>query len=56
MKHEYHKGAEALKNFEDTMKRLFRAPKAPKPEKLSKEKPTCRNSRSSSPWTAVLPT
>lgn len=37
MKHEYHKGAEARKNFEDGMSQLFRAPKTvvmPKPEEI----------------------
>jgi hypothetical protein len=39
MKPEYYKGAEARKNFEDTMNKLFRAPKSvvaeqkPKPKK-----------------------
>lgn len=34
----YQKGAEARKNFEDTMTKLFRAPKPPKPEKQPKKK------------------
>lgn len=42
MKPEYRKGAEARKNFEDTMSRLFRAPKLvnkkPKPSSAKKEK------------------
>jgi hypothetical protein len=38
MKHEYHKGADARKNFEETMTKLFRAPKPPKPEKQPKKK------------------
>jgi hypothetical protein len=37
MKPQYHKGPEARKSFEDTMKKLFRAPKTevtkPKPKK-----------------------
>jgi hypothetical protein len=37
MKPEYRNGAEARKNFEDTMQKLFRAPKAevkkPEPKK-----------------------
>lgn len=39
MKPEYHKGAEARKNFEDGMRKLFRVPKSavsaktPKPKK-----------------------
>jgi len=37
MKHEYHKGAEARKNFEATMTKLFRAPKPAKPEKRPKK-------------------
>lgn len=32
-KPEYHKGAEARKNFEKTMQKLFRAPKPPQKEK-----------------------
>jgi hypothetical protein len=35
---EYGEGAEARKNFEDTMKKLFRASKPPKPEKQPKKK------------------
>jgi hypothetical protein len=39
MKSEYRKGAEARKNFEETMTKLFRAPKSsvekPKPKKAS---------------------
>ena len=38
MKPEYEKGAAARKNFEDTMTKLFRAPKPPKPEKPPKKK------------------
>ena len=38
MKPEYREGAEARKNFEETMMRLFRAPKPPKPEKQPKKK------------------
>lgn len=38
MKHEYHKGAEARKNFEDTMTKLFRAPKTQKPTQRPKKK------------------
>jgi hypothetical protein len=34
----YHQGAEARKNFEDTMTKLFRAPKPAKPEKQPKKK------------------
>ena len=37
MKPEYRKGAEARKNFEGTMIKLFRAPKPPKPKKQSKK-------------------
>ena len=37
MKHEYRKGAEARKNFEDGMRKLFRVPKSevvkPEPKK-----------------------
>jgi len=40
MKHEYHKGAEARRNFEETMTKLFRAPKPAKPEKQPKKKTT----------------
>jgi hypothetical protein len=36
MKPEYHKGADARKNFEQTMQKLFRAPKPPKEEKPPK--------------------
>jgi len=35
---EYRKGAEARKNFETTMTKLFRAPKSPKPTKQPKKK------------------
>ena len=43
MKHEYKKGIEARKNFEETMQKLFRAPKTelakpPKPKKAESEK------------------
>ncbi len=38
MKLEYRKGAEARKNFEETMQKLFRAPKPPKIEKQPKKK------------------
>ena len=43
MKHEYHKGTEARKNFEEGMKKLFRVPKTtvtkkPKPKKGDSEK------------------
>jgi len=34
MKHEYHEGPEALKKFEDGMKKLFQAPKPASPFKL----------------------
>jgi hypothetical protein len=34
----YNSGAEARKNFEETMTKLFRAPKSPKPEKQPKKK------------------
>jgi hypothetical protein len=37
VKPEYHKGAGARKNFEDTMQKLFRAPKPPKEEKPPKK-------------------
>jgi hypothetical protein len=33
MKPEYRRGAEARKNFEDTMRKLFRVPKATMPQK-----------------------
>ena len=33
----YDQGAEARKNFEQTMTKLFRAPKPPKPEKRPKK-------------------
>jgi hypothetical protein len=35
---EYREGAGARQNFEDTMTKLFRAPKPPKPEKPPKKK------------------
>jgi hypothetical protein len=35
MRPEYHKGAKARKNFEDTMKKLFRVPKSAVPQKPS---------------------
>ena len=41
MKHEYHEGPEALKNFENTMTKLFNAPKTvvkPAPKKAAKRK------------------
>lgn len=38
MKPEYKNGAEARKNFEETMTKLFRAPKPPKREKQTKKK------------------
>jgi hypothetical protein len=41
MKHEYHKGAGARKNFEGTMQKLFRVSKtavAQKPKPAPKEK------------------
>jgi len=42
MKPEYRKGAEARKNFEDGMRKLFRVPKSeavkPKPKKEESEK------------------
>ncbi len=38
MKHEYHSGANARKNFETTMTKLFRAPKPPKLKKQPKRK------------------
>jgi hypothetical protein len=38
MKREYQSGAEARKNFETTMSKLFRAPKSPKPTKQPKKK------------------
>jgi hypothetical protein len=37
MKNEYKTGAEARKNFEETIIKLFRAPKPPKKEKLPKK-------------------
>lgn len=37
MKIEYRKGAEARKSFEETMTKLFRASKPPKPEKQPKK-------------------
>jgi hypothetical protein len=37
MKPEYRKGAEARKNFETTMTKLFRAPKPPKSERCPKK-------------------
>jgi hypothetical protein len=43
MKPEYRKGAEARKNFESTMSKLFRVPKSevvePKPKPPSKKAP-----------------
>jgi hypothetical protein len=42
MKPEYYKGAEARKNFETTMTKLFRAPKPPKSEKPPKKKAAFR--------------
>lgn len=41
MKTEYHEGPEALKNFENTMTKLFSAPKTaikPVPKKAAKSK------------------
>jgi hypothetical protein len=38
MKPDYHKGADARKNFEETMTKLFRAPKPTKPVKRHKKK------------------
>jgi hypothetical protein len=38
MKPEYQKGAQARKNFEETMTKLFRAPKSPKPKKQPRKK------------------
>jgi hypothetical protein len=35
---EFRKGAEARKNFETTMTKIFRAPKPSKPEKQPKKK------------------
>jgi hypothetical protein len=46
-KPEYKKGAEARKNFEEIMKKLFRFPKPAKPEKRSPENPTCRKTTGS---------
>jgi hypothetical protein len=38
MKYEYKNGVEARKNFEETMQKIFRAPKAtPKPKPPKKE-------------------
>jgi hypothetical protein len=37
MKHEYHEGPKAGENFEETMKKLFRAPRPPKKEKPPKK-------------------
>lgn len=37
MKTEYREGAEARKQFEETMQRIFRAPKPPKKEKPPKK-------------------
>ena len=37
-KPEYRKGAEARKNFEDTMQKLFRVPKPEKPPKPNPKK------------------
>lgn len=34
----YREGTEARKDFEQTMSKLFRAPKPPKPEKQPKKK------------------
>jgi len=39
MKPEYHEGAEALKKFEDGMKKLFQAPKLESPFKPPPAKP-----------------
>jgi hypothetical protein len=38
MKHEYHSGAKARKSFENTMTKLFRAPKPSKPKKQPRKK------------------
>ena len=37
MKTEYHEGAEARNKFEETMRKLFRAPKVAKQEKPPKK-------------------
>ena len=39
MKPEYHEGEDALKKFEDGMKKLFQAPKPESPFKPSSAKP-----------------
>jgi hypothetical protein len=39
MKREYHEGPEALKKFEDGMKKLFEAPKPVSPFKQTPAKP-----------------
>ena len=42
---EYRKGAEARKNFEETMTKLFRAPKSHKPVKRPKKKATSKEKK-----------
>ena len=44
MKHEYHEGPEALKKFEDGMKKLFQAPK-PKDSPFKSAKPKGKPSK-----------
>jgi hypothetical protein len=46
MKPEYQKGAEARKNFEGTMTKLFRAAKAHKPKKQPMKKAASEGKKS----------
>lgn len=46
MKTEFKSGAKARKNFEDTMTKLFRAPKPPKPEKQPRKKAVSEEKKS----------
>jgi hypothetical protein len=46
MNHRYHTGAGARKKFDETMTKLFRAPKPPKPEKQPKKKAASEEMRS----------
>jgi len=46
MQRKYHSGATARKNFEETMTKLFRAPKPAKPEKRPKKKAASEEKKS----------
>lgn len=47
MKAEYKEGYKARENFEDAMKKLFKAPKAIQAKKAAKKPPTKRKSAAS---------